>query len=76
MNQLPSFRLYHLTAAALLILLITASTGCTKSSNSSSSTNNDSTNKGTSGTLLTKEILVGANSSGGHGRQHCDKLSI
>lgn len=63
MNQLPSFRLYHLTAAALLILLITATTGCTKSSNSSNN-NNDSTNKGSSGALLTKEILVAANSSG------------
>jgi hypothetical protein len=64
MNQLPAFRLHHLTATALLILLISASTSCSKSS-SSSSTNSDSSNngKGTSGALLTKEVLVVTNSS-------------
>jgi len=63
MNQLPAFRLRHLTATTLLILLIAASTNCKKSS-STSSNNNDSTGKGGNGALLTQEVVVVANSSG------------
>jgi hypothetical protein len=61
MNQLPAFRLHHLTAATLLILLIAASTSCKKSTSSSSS--NDSTGKSGNGALLTQEVLVVTNSS-------------
>jgi hypothetical protein len=66
MNQLPSFRLHHLTTATLLILLITASVSCQKSSssNSSNNNNNDSTGKSGNGSLLKQEVLVAANASG------------
>lgn len=62
MNQLPAFRIRHLTATTLLILLIAASTSCKKSSSSSSS--NDSSGKSGNGALLTQEVLVAANASG------------
>jgi hypothetical protein len=62
MNQLPAFRLHHLTTALLLLLFISASTSC-KKSGSSSNNNNDSTGKSGNGALLTQEVLVAANAS-------------
>jgi len=62
MNQSPTFRLHPLTTFALLVLLTIPFISCTKSG--SSSNKNDSTGTGGNGALLTKEVLVAANSSG------------
>src|ERR1700722_10915131 len=59
MHQLTAFRLHHLPAATLLVLLTIPSIQCTKSGSS-----NSSTSKGTSGALLSKEVLVAADASG------------
>jgi hypothetical protein len=52
-----------ITITGIIALLLTASVGCKKSGSSSSSSSSDSTGKGSTGALLTEEILVATNSA-------------